>query len=76
VRGFVLGTAAVDLAIIAYGAINSSNAFRDAGWGLVAWVAVVAAVAQHGAGEGTRIPSEASFDNRVGERRAPRRDPP
>jgi hypothetical protein len=59
VRGFVLGTAAVDLAIIAYGAINSSNAFRDAGWGLVASVPVVAAVAQHGVGEGTRIPSEA-----------------
>src|SRR6185295_968886 len=34
----------LDLAIIAYGVVNSSDAFRDAGWGLVAWVAVVAAV--------------------------------
>ena len=44
VRGFVLGTVALDLAIIAYGAITSSDAFRDAGWGLVAWAAVVAVV--------------------------------
>ena len=44
VRGFVLGTVALDLAIIAYGAIASSEGFRDAGWGLIAWAAVVAAV--------------------------------
>jgi hypothetical protein len=44
VRGFVLGTVALDLAIIAYGALNSSDVFRDAGWGLVAWVAVVAVI--------------------------------
>jgi signal transduction histidine kinase len=43
VRGFVLGTVALDLAIITYGAINS-DVFRDAGWGLVAWAAVVAVV--------------------------------
>ncbi len=44
VRGFVLGTVALDLAIIAYGAISSVGTFRDAGWGLFAWAAVVAAV--------------------------------
>lgn len=44
VRGFVLGTVALDIAIIAYGAISSNSGFRDAGWGLVAWAAVVAAV--------------------------------
>ena len=47
VRGLVLGTVAIDLAIIAYGAITSSEVFRDAGWGLVAWVAVVAVVGAH-----------------------------
>jgi signal transduction histidine kinase len=44
VRGFVLGTVALDLAIIAYGAISSSDTFRGAGWDLVAWAAVVAVV--------------------------------
>jgi signal transduction histidine kinase len=44
VRGVVLGTVALDLAIIAYGAVSSSDAFRDAGWGLVAWAVVVAVV--------------------------------
>jgi signal transduction histidine kinase len=44
VRGFVLGTVLLDLAILTYGAITSSDGFRDAGWGLAAWVVVVAAV--------------------------------
>ncbi len=44
VRGFVLGTVALDLVILALGAFSSSGGFRDAGWGLIPWVAVVAAV--------------------------------
>jgi hypothetical protein len=40
----VLGTVLLDLAILTYGAITSSDGFRDAGWGLAAWVVVVAAV--------------------------------
>jgi signal transduction histidine kinase len=44
VRGFVLGTVTLDLAILAYGAVTSVDTFRDAGLGLVAWAAVVAAV--------------------------------
>ena len=44
VRGFVLGTVLLDLAILTYGAITSGEGFRDAGWGLAAWVVVVAAV--------------------------------
>jgi signal transduction histidine kinase len=44
VRGFVLGIVALDLAILAYGGISSGDGFRDAGWDLVAWIAVVAAV--------------------------------
>jgi hypothetical protein len=44
VRGFVLGTVLLDLAILTYGAITSSDGFRDAGWGLAAWAVVVAAV--------------------------------
>jgi hypothetical protein len=40
VRGFVLGTVVLDLAILTYGAITSSDGFRDAGWGLAAWVVV------------------------------------
>jgi len=44
VRGFVLGTVALDLAILVFGALVSGDAFREAGWGLLPWVLVVAAV--------------------------------
>jgi signal transduction histidine kinase len=44
VRGFILGTVAVDLAILVGGALVGGDAFREAGWGLLPWVLVVAAV--------------------------------
>ncbi len=44
VRSFVLGTVVLDIAILTYGAASSNGGFREAGWGLLAWVAVVAAV--------------------------------
>ncbi|MGA9161669.1 MAG: ATP-binding protein [Actinomycetota bacterium] len=39
-----MGTVVLDVAILTYGAFSSSGGFREAGWGLLAWVAVVAAV--------------------------------
>lgn len=75
VRGFVLGTVALNLAIIAYGAISSSNAFRDACWGLVAWEAIVSAVAQLTLTKGPE--SKRGFLRQSSTRKAgPRRDPP
>jgi hypothetical protein len=44
VRGFILGTVTLDLAILIYGALVSGDAFREAGWGLIPWILVVAAV--------------------------------
>src|SRR5215208_3611816 len=44
VRGFVLATVALDLFIVVFGAVFWNEGFREAGWGLVAWIAVAAAV--------------------------------
>jgi hypothetical protein len=44
VRGFVLATVALDLLIIVFGAVFWNEGFHEAGWGLIAWIAVVAAV--------------------------------
>jgi signal transduction histidine kinase len=44
VRGFVLGTVALDLAILVYGVLVGGDAFREAGWGLIPWLLVVAAI--------------------------------
>ena len=44
VRGFVLATIALDLLIIVFGAVFWNEGFREAGWGLIVWIAVVAAV--------------------------------
>lgn len=44
VRGFVLTTVALDLLIVVFGSVFWNEGFREAGWGLVAWIAVVAAV--------------------------------
>ena len=44
VRGLVLATIALDLLILVFGAVFWNEGFREAGWGLVAWIAVVAAV--------------------------------
>jgi signal transduction histidine kinase len=44
VRGFVLATVALDLLIVVFGAVFWNEGFREAGWGLVVWIAVVAAV--------------------------------
>jgi hypothetical protein len=44
VRGFVFATVALDLLIVVFGAFFWNEGFREAGWGLVAWIAVVAAV--------------------------------
>lgn len=44
VRGFVLGTIALDIAILAAGAVASREAFVHPGWDLIAWIAVVAAI--------------------------------
>lgn len=44
VRGFVLATVATDLLIVGLGAVFWNEGFREAGWGIVAWIAVVAAV--------------------------------
>jgi signal transduction histidine kinase len=44
VRGFVLATVALDVLIVVFGAVFWNEGFRDAGWGLFAWIAVVAAV--------------------------------
>jgi hypothetical protein len=43
-RGFILGTVTLDLAILVYGVLVGGDAFREAGWGLIPWVLVVAAV--------------------------------
>jgi len=40
----VLATVALDLLIVVFGAVFWNEGFREAGWGLVAWIAVVAAV--------------------------------
>jgi signal transduction histidine kinase len=44
VRGLVLATITLDLLIVVFGAVFWNEGFREAGWGLVAWIAVVAAV--------------------------------
>jgi hypothetical protein len=44
VQGFVLATVALDLLIVVFGAVFWNEGFREAGWGLVAWIAVAAAV--------------------------------
>ena len=44
VRGLVLATVALDLLIIVFGAVVWNEGFREAGWGIVVWFAVVAAV--------------------------------
>jgi signal transduction histidine kinase len=44
VRGFVLATVALDVLIVVFGAVYWNEGFREAGWGLFAWIAVVAAV--------------------------------
>ena len=44
VRGFILGTLVLDLGILTYGAVVAGDPFLEAGWGLVPWVLVVAAV--------------------------------
>jgi hypothetical protein len=44
VRGFILGTVALDLAVLVYGTLVGGDAFREAGWGLLPWLLVVAAV--------------------------------
>ena len=44
VRGFVLATVALDLLIIVFGAVFWNEGFREAGWSLFVWIAVVAAV--------------------------------
>lgn len=44
VRGFILGTVTLDLAILVIGVLVSGDAFREAGWGLIPWLLVVAAV--------------------------------
>jgi signal transduction histidine kinase len=44
VRGLVVATVALDLLIVVFGAVFWNEGFREAGWGLVAWIAVVAAV--------------------------------
>jgi len=39
-----LATVALDLLIIVFGAVFWNEGFREAGWGLVAWIAVAAAI--------------------------------
>jgi hypothetical protein len=43
-RGFILGIVTLDLAILVAGATVGGDAFPEAGWGLVPWILVVAAV--------------------------------
>jgi len=40
----VLATVALDVLIVLFGAVYWNEGFREAGWGLFAWIAVVAAV--------------------------------
>jgi len=40
----VLATVALDVLIVVFGAVYWNEGFREAGWGLFAWIAVVAAV--------------------------------
>lgn len=44
VRGFILGTVALDFAILCYGFVVAGSDFGAAGWGLIPWVFAVAAV--------------------------------
>lgn len=44
VRRFILCTVSLDLAILVYGALVGGDAFREASWGLIPWLLVVAAV--------------------------------
>jgi signal transduction histidine kinase len=44
VRVFILGVVVLDLTILVYGSLIGGDAFREAGWGLVPWIVVVAAV--------------------------------
>jgi signal transduction histidine kinase len=44
VKGFVLGTLLLDIGILVYGAVVAGDPFLEAGWNLIPWVLVVAAV--------------------------------